>query len=52
MELENSILSKVSHSKKDMHDIYTLKVVVSHKIQDVHATLRHKEAGQKGGHKQ
>ena len=45
MYLENIILSEVTQYQSDMHDMYSIKLDITHKIQNSHYVLhRHKEA--------
>ena len=51
MELESIILSEVAQTQKHTHIVYIhLKVDISHKVQDSHATIhRPKKGGFRGG---
>jgi len=50
MELEDTILSEVTQTQKNMHVMYSLIMDISHKIQDTHAILhRPKRTNKKKG---
>ena len=38
MQLENMILSKVTQTQRDVHNMYSLIVVICQKVQDIYDT--------------